>query len=160
MPMTVFEINRAINDLIDENGEVIDVEKLVALQMEKSEKAENIALAVKNLTAEANAIAAEIKTLTERKKAAENKASRLKEFIAYILEGEKLKTARVAVSYRKTSAVEVDDGFLEWAMTSGFDSLLSFRDPEPSKTAIKEFIADGNDCPVARIVERNSVTIK
>lgn len=159
--MTLYEINSKLAEIIDEStGEIIDFEAFESLMMAKEEKSENIALAIKNITAEASAIASEIKALTERKKAAENKVSRLKEYLSYILAGEKLKTGKVSVSYRKSSAVEVDESFREWAENNGLDNLLTYKDPEPSKTAIKEWLADGNECPSARIVERESLIIK
>ena len=58
----------------EETGEITNLDELDALQMERDEKIENIALWVKNLTADAAAIKAEAQNLTKRQKAAENKA--------------------------------------------------------------------------------------
>lgn len=48
---TIYEINEQIMQCIDfETGEVIDADKLDALQLEKDKKIENIACWIKNLT--------------------------------------------------------------------------------------------------------------
>lgn len=160
--MTLYEIDNAIMALIDaDTGEISDFDALEALNMERETKIENVALAVKNLTAEAAAIGEEVKRLQERKKAAENKAARFKEFMQYALAGEKFKTPRVSVSYRNTKAVEVDnETFVKWAMDSLRDDLLTFADPEPNKRELKTFLEEGNACEGAELVNRVSVIIK
>lgn len=51
--MTLYEIDSAIMDCVDEEtGEIIDLEKLEALNIERDKKVEGIALAVKNYAAE------------------------------------------------------------------------------------------------------------
>ena len=43
--MNIYEIDRAITDLFDaETGEIIDFDALAALQMERDQKIENVAL--------------------------------------------------------------------------------------------------------------------
>ena len=66
--MTIFDIDEAILNLVDEEtGEVVDIEALEALEMERDKKVSNIACWIKQLDAEAEAIKAEKKngTLTE-----------------------------------------------------------------------------------------------
>ena len=47
--MTLYEIDNAILDCIDlETGEIIDVDKLNELQLEKETKIENVALWIKD----------------------------------------------------------------------------------------------------------------
>ena len=93
--MRLYEINEEIMQCVDfETGEVIDEGKLNDLQMLREEKIENIGLWIKDLKAEAKAIAEEVKALNARKKAAENKAESLKQYLAMVLDGEKFKTAR------------------------------------------------------------------
>ena len=94
--MTLYEIDEAILACTDqETGEIIDPEALTALQMERDRKLENVALWVKDLKAEAEAIGNEVKALTARKKAAENKAERLKEWLVTALGGEIFKTSKL-----------------------------------------------------------------
>ena len=71
----LYEIDNEILSCVDlETGEVIDTEKLDALQMEREKKVEAVACWVKDLKAEAEAIKAEKQILADRQKAAENKA--------------------------------------------------------------------------------------
>lgn len=158
--MTLYEIDQKIMELIDpETGELLDVDAFDALQMERSEKIENVALWVKNLAAEAAAIKGEVETLTARKNAAERRVDRLKAYLAYALNGEKFSTPRCAVSFRRTKSCEPSAKFVEWALEAGRDDLLTYKGPEPSKTAIKAALEAGQDVP-AEMVERLSVGVK
>ena len=158
--MNIYEIDNAMFSLIDEEtGEIKDYEAFEELQMKKEEKIENTALWYKNLVAESKAIREEEKALAERRKSLENKAENLKNFINRTLDGNKFSTSKVAISYRKSTAVEVDDEFIDYAMKNNND-LLTFKRPEPNKTVIKGMLQGGFDIPHAELVERNNMSIK
>ena len=158
--MNIYEIDNAMFSLIDEEtGEIKDYEAFEELQMQKEEKIENTALWYKNLVAESKAIREEEKELAERRKSLENKAENLKNFINRTLDGNKFSTSKVAISYRKSTAVEVDDEFIDYAMKNNND-LLTFKRPEPNKTVIKGMLQGGFDIPHAELVERNNMSIK
>ena len=162
--MTIYEIDKAIMDLLDqideETGEALfDPEQIERLQMERERKCENLAMAWKNLTAEAKAIREEVETLTKRAKAAQNEADRAKAYLELVLGGEAFKTARVVVSYRKSKAVEVTPDFLPWAYAHN-QGLLRMREPEADKTAIKKALEAGIEIPGAYFVEKKSTQIK
>ncbi len=158
--MNIYEIDNAMFSLIDEEtGEIKDYEAFEELQMQKEEKIENTALWYKNLVAESKAIREEEKALVERRKSLENKAENLKNFINRTLDGNKFSTSKVAISYRKSTAVEVDDEFIDYAMKNNND-LLTFKRPEPNKTVIKGMLQGGFDIPHAELVERNNMSIK
>lgn len=161
--MTIYEIDKQIEALLDgmvdpETGEVNEevLDQLEALHMAREEKAENAALAYKNIMAECKAIKAEEDALAKRRKAGENKAERLKAYLDYVLGGENFKTSRVAVTHKKSQAVELGETFMRTA-TSEF---LRFKDPEPNKTAIMAALKAGIVVPGAQLVERTSTTIK
>ena len=105
--MNLYEIEAEMLTCISEDGEVIDLEKLDALTMERNSKVSNIACWIKDLKAEAEAIKAEKQNLDKRQKVAENKAASLREYLAGFLNGEKYKDARVSISYRKSTAVQI-----------------------------------------------------
>ena len=64
--MNIYEIDSAILACVDsETGEVIDIEKLAELQVERERKIESVACWVKNLTANAQNIREEEKVLAE-----------------------------------------------------------------------------------------------
>ena len=158
--MKLYEIENAILDCIDlETGEVIDTERLDALHMECDAKIENVALWIKDLKAEAEAIKAEKMALAERQKVAENKAESLKNWLAYALDGQKFSTARCAISFRKTEKVEISDvGMIR--LMKEHDELLTYKDPEPNKTAIKQALKDGLTVQGVQLVQNMSTIIK
>ena len=160
--MKLYEIDNAILECIDfETGEIIDIDKLNALQIERETKIENVALWIKDLKAEAEAIKAEKLALAERQRVAENKAESLKKWLAFALNGEKFKTARCAISFRATESVEVTEEGLENLMRGGKDELLTYKDPEPNKKAIKEAIkTDGLNIQGVQLVQNVSTIIK
>ena len=158
--MEIYKINQAILDCIDaETGEIIDAEMLDKLQMEKSEKIENVACWIKDLKAEAEALKAEKMAFAERQRVAENKANSLKKYLAYALDGKKFSTAKCAVSFRSTESVEVTDEGLNNLMKE-HDELLTYKTPEPNKTAIKQAIKDGLNVTGVQLVQNTSTIIK
>ena len=158
--MKLYEIDNAILECIDiETGEVIDTERLDALQMERDAKIENVVLWIKDLKAEAEAIKAEKLTLAERQKIAENKVESLKKWVAYALGGQKFSTAKCAVSFRNTESVEVTEEGLE-ALMKEHDELLTYKAPEPNKKAIKDAIKDGLSVAGVQLVQNVSTIIK
>ena len=107
---SLYEINEHLLNLTDsETGEITDWSAFEALQLARDEKIENIALYHKNLLAEAAALKAEEKSFAERRKRAENKAESLKRYLDSALQGQKFNTTKVAISYRKSTSVEVDE---------------------------------------------------
>ena len=159
--MKLYEIDNAILECIDlETGEIIDIDKLNELQLERETKIENVACWIKDLKAEAEAIKAEKLALADRQKVAENKAESLKKWLAYALGGEKFKTAKCSVSFRNTETVEVTEEGLEKLMRGGNDELLTYKAPEPNKTAIKQAIKAGLNIQGVQLVQNVSTIIK
>ena len=143
--MNLFEIENEIMNCWDqETGEIFDSKKMDQLEMERDTKIENIALYIK----------AEKQSFAERQKAAENKAEALKRYLASYLAGQKFSTPRVAISFRKTSSVNVTD------MSLLPSEYLKFADPTPDKTAIKNAIKAGTAVAGAEIVDGQSMSIK
>ena len=160
----LYEINQDILDCVDmETGEILDVEKLDALQMERSAKLEGVALWVKDLKAEAEAVKAEADKLTARKKALDNKMESLKAWLMYALRGEKLKTPRCNVYQTHNQKLNVPDeaGLISFLQTlNDPDRFLRFREPELRKDEIKKALKDGTIIPGAELEETESVVIK
>ena len=158
--MTLYEIDQAIMECVDlETGEIIDTEQLDKLQMERDVKLENVACWIKDLNAEAEAIKTEKQALAERQKVAENKAESLKKWLAYALQGEKFKTSKCAISFRKSESVEVTEDGLNNLMKE-HDELLTYKTPTPNKTAIKQAIKDGLNVEGVQLVQNVSTVIK
>ena len=152
--MNIYDINRAIENCVTEDGEVIDEQALTELMMAKEEKIENVACWIKNLTAEAEAIKAEKERLAERQKKAEEKAESLKKWLAFALEGEKFTTARVAISYRKSVSVQVDESLLD---KKYMKEKVTYT---PDKTALKKALQAGENIEGAYLEEKQNIQIK
>lgn len=152
---TLYEIEQAIMDCVDlETGEIIDIEKLDQLQMDKDVKIENTALFIKNLLSDADQIREEEKKLADRRRVCENKAKSLKEYLSGFLGGEKFKTPRVAISYRKSKSVDVQD------ITALPEEYLKYSEPTANKTEIKKAIEAGTAVPGCVLVENSNIQIK
>ena len=153
--MNLFQIDEEILGCLDiETGEIIDTEKLDQLQMARDTKIENIACWIKNLTADAEALKAQKQAFADRQKSAENKAESLKKYLASYLAGQKFSTDKVAVSFRKTSSVNVTD------MRLIPEDYLKFAEPTVNKELIKKSIKAGIVVPGAEIAEGQSISIK
>lgn len=151
---SLYEINKEILECVDtESGEIIDEEKLENLELEKNDKLENIALWIKNLKAEAEMIKAEKKNLDARIKSCENKADRLTELLKKELGGDKFKTAKVDISYRKSERVEITDLSV---IPVEFLTVTTSAD----KTEIKKLLKSGVEVKGAELVENNNMQIK
>ena len=157
--MKLYEIDNEIYECVNEDGEVIDTEKLEELQMERDKKIESIACWIKELAAEANAIKEEKLKLEARQKVAENKVKSLKNYLAYALKGTSFRTAKVSVSFKKTESVEVTPDGLE-NLKAMRDDLLKYKEPEPDKTAIKQALKSGLSVRGVQLVQNTSTIIK
>ncbi len=76
--------------------------------MEEEKEIENIALWIKNMKAEANAIKEEKQSLAKRQQVLENKIDSVSNFLQGYLAGKKFETSKVVISYRASESVEVD----------------------------------------------------
>lgn len=163
--MTLYEIDKQLMDIIDaaydeETGEILNEDlyaQVEALAEAREDKIEGVALWIKNLTADAEAYKAEKDSFARKQKAAENKIKSLKSFLQYALHGEKFKSTKVSISYRRSEQVVVDPGvniaFLD-------DQYLRYQDPELDKVAVKEAIKSGTEIPGLSLAENISIQIK
>lgn len=158
--MNLYEINSKILECIDEEtGEILNEDLLKELKLLKEDKMESICLYIKNLKAENVALKTEIDNLAERKERNENKIKRLTRYVDRILQGQSFKTPKTTVFYRKSKSIDVDNIFVDWAKENNPD-LLSFKEPTPNKTKIKQLLESGEKLEFARIVENNNINIK
>ena len=160
----LYDIDQEILDCVDlETGEILDGEKLTALQMEREKKLEGVALWVKDLKAEAEAVKAEADKLNARKKAIDNKVESLKTWLLYALGGEKLKTARCNVYQTHSQKVVIDDekAMIDMLMSSPFgEKFLRIKEPEIDKNALKDSLKQGYEYEFAHLEETESIVIR
>lgn len=166
--MKLYEINAEIEKLFDfgadeetylvdpDTGEVFfgTADTLFnQLALEWDNKIEGIALLIKNNLAEAELIRAEEQALAARRRAKENAAARLKEFLAYELDGTKFETAKVKISYRKSKSVVITD---ESRIPPQYLRIKT----EPDKAGMKAILEAGSEIPGAQLIEKNGIIIK
>lgn len=162
--MKLFEIDEKIASCITlpsgtivdtETGEVIDVEALNALEMEREKKIENIACWYKNLLSDAEALKAQKNIFAERERVAKNKAESLKKFLSEYLQGNKFETEKVALSFRKSEAVEFTGKISEVP-----EEYLKYKEPEIDKAAIKKALKAGEQITGCELVTKSNLQIK
>lgn len=151
----LYEINQAIMACIDsETGEIIDVEKLEELQLEREAKIENVALWYKNLLSDAEQYKAEKNAFAEKEQKAKNKAESLKKYLESALAGDNYKSARVNVSYRQSESVVIDDiDILD-------ERFIKFAEPTADKVAIKAALKAGEDVKGVHLEQKSNIQIK
>ena len=152
---SLYEINQRIMDCIDmETGEIVDLDRLHDLQMERGDKIRNIACYIKNLRSDAAQYDEEAKTFAARKKAAQTKADSLTAYLSSMLNGEKVKDREYSISWRKSESVNItDDSLLP-------DTYLVPQPPKVDKAGIKAALKAGTAVTGAELAEKNNIQIK
>lgn len=161
MNQTLYEIDSRLASLLDfdeyavdqETGEIVSLEEVERLQMDRAEKIEGWGCWIKNRNADIAALKAEIDNLTKRKRLIENQVEASKNRLKDYLAGEKIKTAKVVISYTRSKAVE----------DINLDILpLEYKKVEVSadKMAIKRDLSNGIEVPGARLAEHISMTVR
>ena len=161
--MNLYWVNNAIYKLYDEfvdpdTGEISDPDEFAAqyaaLDISREEIIENTLLMYKNCIADAAAIADEIKVLKERKDALERKAERFKTDAADALGGEKFQTAKVAVVWRPSTAVEVDESLCPKKYMRKKVVIA------PDKLSITAALKAGAKVKGCKLIERMNMTVR
>lgn len=152
--MTLYEIDKAIVQCIDEETGEVDTEMLDALTMAKESKIENIALWIKDLKAEVEALKAEKMAFEKRQKAANNRLESLKNYLTYYLDGQKFKTTKCSVFYKNSKSVNIINE------TEIPPEYITSVEIHTDKNAIKQAIDNGKEVPGAEVVEKTSIQIK
>lgn len=146
---------QALYDQIDDIPEEAFADTLEGIQGEFNEKADSLACFIKSLKAEADDIKAEAAALKEREAAKRARVDRLRAYLLEQMEAigvRKIESPRNVISVAKSPARLVVDGdFTRWAEESGRDDLLTYKAPEPNKTAIKDAIKAGAEIPFAHM---------
>lgn len=153
----LYELTAALDGFelqVDEDtGEITNIDELDALQMERDEKVENVALYIKNLLSDAEAYKREKESFLKKQQEAQRKADSLKEYLAFNLKGEKFKSDRVQISYRKSESVNITD-------MAELPIEFKVMDVTADKRSIKQAIKEGQTIPGAELVEKEGITIR
>lgn len=141
-------------DVIEHTGEIVNGKEFENLELKKQEKIEGVGLLIKNLLSDVEAYEKEEKHFNELKVRAKKKAENIKKYLDYFLQGEKFKTTRVNISYRKSESVKITN-----------ESLIPTKYLKPSKptidkTQIKKDINDGVVVKGAEISVNHNMQVK
>lgn len=164
---------QAIDRLVDpDTGEFIgtpeDVATLDALQGGLGDNEEAVKHKVEAIAVKIAEYEAEAKMHKEQKdkqavmqKSLEKRAESLRKYLQDNLHGQSVKTPSYKVTFTYRDVVEVDDSFLQWAMSDPVgEAYLRYKSPEVDKTALKSALAAGTEIPYARIKSNESMGIK
>lgn len=155
--MNLYEIDEAILECVDtETGDIVDLERLEALEIERDKKISNIACWIKELRSDAAAIKAEKDALYKRMKAKDNLADRLSSYLEKFLNGVKFEDSRCAISYRKSEAIEIAEDLDLNTLPDNCKKI----EIKANITAIKEAIKQGQEIDGCALVLRNNIQIK
>lgn len=154
--MTIYEIDERLASCVDpETGEVLDNDALDALQMARDEKIENVACWIKNELSLIDGMKLERANLAVRVSTAEKRVERLKNYLAYALDGHKWQSAKASISFRNSQAVEITDAAL---IPADYIRVKEVR--EPDKIKIKDALTEGEIIPGTRLQKNLNVQIK
>lgn len=140
-------------------------DSLTALEGEFNEKAENVAVYIKNLTADINEMKAEEKRLKSRRVSAENQVERMKKYLINSMQAigvKKISMPRARITLRlnaESVVVENEKALIDWAIRHD-ETILKYQEPELKKTDIKELLRMGEKIPFARLERKESVMLK
>lgn len=168
--MTLYNINQTRLDFLEkvESGEIPEeaiADTLASLDGDFEEKVDDTACFIKSLLGEVQAIKSEADSLVERANAKKHKAEKLTDYLLQEMQfagKAKIETARNKLQIRTNPpAVQIGnvDAFVIWAKANAND-LLTYKDPQPSKKAIKQAIKDGKEVPGVELVCGEKLTIK
>lgn len=144
---------------LDLDEQTVD-DTLEALSGDLEVKAQNVGLMVRCFEADAAACKQWAKDATERAKAIEARAERMRDYLARNLDAcgiEKVEGPGIAIGFRKSSAVVIDG---EDLIPAEYMRVKPQPAPEPDKPAIAAAIKAGKEVPGAHVEQRKSLQIK
>lgn len=160
----LYEIDNDILNCVDtETGEILDIDTLNALQMERDKKIEGVALYIKQLNAEAALIRAEELALAERRKKKEKLSAGYAKWLETVLGGQAFETPKVALAWRVSERAEITGDLLDVAgylENNGFESCVKYGELSIDKNEIKKFLKQGVEIPGAVLNTYQNLQLK
>ena len=152
----LYEIDAAIAACFDaETGEIFDEMAFDQLEAERAEKCEAVAVWIKTLNAEVEAIDNERTNLLDRAIRKKKQIESLKNWLSRALDGNKFETARCEVGFRRSESVNI---FEVDAIPAKF--LREKVTVEPDKTEIKKALKLGDIVPGCELNQKLNISIK
>lgn len=127
------------------------------LEGERNSKLLNLGAWAKSLKAEIDAYQVEAVVIAHKKTVAKNKLEWIRNFLtSYLTKGEKLKDARVTLSWRKSTPLEIDEVLDVNTLPPLFKNIVV----TPDKKQLKAAIEGGKKFEHIRLKEKENLQIK
>lgn len=171
----LYPIDEQISALLEsvydpETGELLegiteeDLQNQIAdLQLDFDEKIKSLRNAYLTVSHDAECIAAEASALykiqqqvSKQARATENRAERIRRFIAYLLQGQKWQKDGCKVSYTTRDTTVLDDDFVEWA----YNYAPQYLKMEPRKADVTAALKAGKELNCAHLEKKTYINIK
>lgn len=154
-----YQVLADITDINYETGEILDSDTYSELLKEiddsRDDKLTNIEYIKREIEAENELIANEIKRLQGRKKANDTKVERLESLQLMLVGEDKIKTPLYTFSTRKSESVDIqDESLLEKRFLTIVETI------KPIKEAIKKAIKNGEVVQGATIKQKVSISVR
>lgn len=164
--MNLYEITKeyldALNNIeVDENGEIINFDTIEKAEGEFNTKAEAVALYIKNLSANAQAIKNEETNLSERRKSIEKKSEYLKTYLAntmLLADKKEFETSKCKLSFRKSTSLNITNE--EWFIEKYPELVKVEIKTTIPKKEITDLIKSGREFVGVELVENQNLQIK
>lgn len=149
-----------------EEAETAWFDTLDGIEEEFNQKAENIAVYIKELIAKADAIRQEEKRLFERRKSCEHHVAALKNYLMQSMlqmQQKKIDGIRSRITIRNNPPMlQIADeaALIQKLQISGQDDLLRYKLPDLQKTKIKSYLQAGGQIDGCSLVQTKSLQIK
>ena len=155
----LYEIDQDLMDCFDpDTGEILDDEKFESLSMERDEKIEGVALAIKNLTAELEMLDAGEKSFKSKKNVTKRKIEGYTEFLRRATQETNFHTVRVDVKFRRNPmSVKIED---DAEIPEEYYLPVKMPAPQPDRKAIKEALSEGIEIKGCSLVQNVSMSVK
>jgi len=155
---TLFELNEQIKnfqwEIDEETGEILNEKDLDTIEMEFSDKIENLALWVLEMETDADAYEKYEKKFANLKKRTNKKIDSVKRYLASVLDGNKFKTDKINIGWRKSEKLEIAEG------TEVPLEYLVAQEPKIDKVGLKKAIKEGATFTGITLVESNNIQVK
>ena len=169
--MKLYEIKEEYLEFLKliDDGEVPEdaiMDTLEALNGAFEEKADNLAIIIKSLNYDAEAIKQEVKALNDRARAKQNRADWLTGYLYSCmrdLNRNEMETTRNKLKIKRNpAAVYCDDEmqFISWAQSNDGENYLSYSAPTLNKTVIKDALKSGAEIPFVELRQAEKLQIK
>lgn len=139
-----------------ETGELLDLEKLESLKMDRKEKIKNIALMIKNKRADAKMFKEEADSFLKREKSAKHSIEWLTNcLISNMEDGEKLKEKEVEIGWRNNPSIKINCKVSELPV-----QYQKYAEPTADKVGLRQAIKSGAKIEGVEIVVNKNIQIK